>query len=181
METQTPPYVSNVIRTPDGTILRSRHTHDHQTYTDLNGLEYMVDGGLYYLRRNVHDVEPYEELSVASTEPFERIREAIEWGSYGKSGKEKLRYAKLSEMTDDHIQKVIELINKGLVVSQERQRFETPSMNMRGDLREAAGLDKSQEPIVLERPDRWLIPYFEQELAYRKEHGISLLDPEPVQ
>ena len=38
--------VRNAMRTPDGTIIRSRHRHDYVTHKDANGSEYMLDGGL---------------------------------------------------------------------------------------------------------------------------------------
>ena len=71
--------VSNRIRTPDGTILESMHRHDYVTYLDANGKEYMVDGGLDYLRRNVHDDAPYEELSVYDDALHVEIRNVFKW------------------------------------------------------------------------------------------------------
>jgi hypothetical protein len=44
------------------------HRHDYVTYTDANGLDYMVDGGNDYLRRNVHTEAPYEELTIYEDE-----------------------------------------------------------------------------------------------------------------
>ena len=41
--------IYNAIRTPDGTVLESRHKHDYQEYQDANGLEYMVDGAEWAL------------------------------------------------------------------------------------------------------------------------------------
>ena len=96
--------VYNAIRTPDGTILESFHTHDFKTYVDKNGKEYMVDGGRDYIRRNVHDDAPYEELSVYTTDGHDKVREVVKWGTYGINGDEPRRYVKLMEMSDSHIQ-----------------------------------------------------------------------------
>lgn len=103
-----PKLVLNRIRTPDGTILTSRHRHDYVTYTDKNGLEYMVDGGLDYASRHFHKYEPYEELSVYDDAPFEEIRKAFSWGSYGKNGDEPLKWLALCEMTNEHIEAIME-------------------------------------------------------------------------
>lgn len=99
--------LANKIRTPDGTILESKHRHDYVTYTDKNGLEYMVDGGLEYLRRNVHDSQPYEELSVYNTDSIEIIREHFTWGTRGKDGRQPLTWIKLKDLADDHIQAIL--------------------------------------------------------------------------
>jgi len=95
--------VANRIKTPDGTILQSYHRHDYKTYTDKNGKEYMVDGGLDYLRRNVHDDAPYIELSLMMDNPFVENREAFHWGTYGKDGKQPLTRVPLADMTTEHI------------------------------------------------------------------------------
>lgn len=100
--------VLNQIQTPDGTILRSMHRHDYVTYTDKNGLEYMVDGGQDYLRRNAqHPDAPYKELTVYSNEPFEVIRENLHRGGRGKNGDEPLKYVPLNEMSDSWVKAAI--------------------------------------------------------------------------
>jgi hypothetical protein len=100
--------VANRIRTPDGTILESRHRHDYVTYVDKNGKEYMVDGGLEYLRRFVHDDAPYEELSVYDDAPHAEIREAFKWGTRGKGGKQPLKFVPLKDLTTEHIDAILE-------------------------------------------------------------------------
>ena len=102
--------VLNAIKTPDGTVLMSHHRHDYVTYTDkTNGLEYMVDGGHEYLRRNVHEGDPYEEVSVTDSAPFEQIRESLHWGNRGKDNRQPLMYVPISKMADDHIQAILDL------------------------------------------------------------------------
>lgn len=100
--------VCNRIRTPDGTILESMHRHDYVTYIDANGKEYMVDGGLEYLRRNIHDDAPYQELSVYSDAPHDLISEVFKWGTRGKDGKQPLTYVPLKDLTTNHIEAILE-------------------------------------------------------------------------
>jgi hypothetical protein len=100
--------VANRIRTPDGTILESMHRHDYVTYTDANGKEYMVDGGLDYLRRIVHDDAPYEEWSVYTDDEHELIREVFKWGTRGKDGKQPLKYVPLKDLTTEHIEAILD-------------------------------------------------------------------------
>lgn len=96
--------VYNAIRTPDGTILESRHRHDYREYTDKNGYEYIVDGGRDYIRRGWSpDAPDYEELSLYSDDPHEKIRERVSWGTYGENGKQELDYILIKDMTSDHI------------------------------------------------------------------------------
>ena len=101
-------YLANRIRTPDGTILESMHRHDYVTYIDANGKEYMVDGGLDYLRRNIHDDAPYTELSILSTDEHSVVREVFKWGTYGIDGKQPLKYLILKDMSWDHIEAILE-------------------------------------------------------------------------
>ncbi len=100
--------VSNRIRTPDGTILESMHRHDYRVYVDANGKEYMVDGGLDYLRRNVHDDAPYEELSVYADDLHIEIRSVFKWGTRGKDGKQPLTYVPLKDLTTEHIEAILD-------------------------------------------------------------------------
>lgn len=92
--------ILNQIKTPDGTILKSMHRHDYVTYEDANGLEYMVDGGTEYLRRNRHDDAPYEELTIYEDAPFEVIRESFHRGGRGKDGRQPLTWVPMCEMSD---------------------------------------------------------------------------------
>ena len=94
--------VYNAIQTPDGTIIESRHRHDYQTHTDVNGKTYMVDGGMEYLRRNAHD--DYTDLSVTLDDGHEAVREALTWGTRGIDNKQPLTYVKLRDMDIDHIE-----------------------------------------------------------------------------
>lgn len=102
--------ICNAIMTPDGTYLRSYHRHDYKEYTDkFSGETYVVDGGNDYLRRSVNTT-PATSMDVCLSDPFETIREAFVWKSYGKNG-EYLphgRYICLCEMEDDHIHAILE-------------------------------------------------------------------------
>ena len=100
--------VVNCIRTPDGTLLQSRHVHDYTTYVDKNGYTYMVDGGRDYLRRNIVDEAPAEELSLTVDDPHEVIRERFDWGTRGKDGKSPLTFKLLKDLDNDHIMAILD-------------------------------------------------------------------------
>lgn len=100
--------VYNAIKTPDGTIVESRHVHDYVVYNDKNGEDYMVDGGLEYLKRSSSHKENYVDISLIYSDGHEKIRNSFTWGSYGKSGKEELHYILLSEMTTEHINAILD-------------------------------------------------------------------------
>ena len=100
--------VYNAIRTPDGTVLESMHRHDYKTHMDSNGKEYMVDGGLEYIRRNFHNDAPYEELSISLEDGHDKVREVIKWGTYGRDGNQPLSHILLKDMNTEHIQACLE-------------------------------------------------------------------------
>lgn len=99
--------VANRIMTPDGTVLQSFHVHDYKTHLDKNGEEYMVDGGLDYLRRNVPKNRA-SELSVYEDDPFPLIRRTFHWGTRGKDGKQPLKWVPLIDLDTDHIKAILE-------------------------------------------------------------------------
>jgi hypothetical protein len=91
--------------TPDGTILVSRHRHDYKTHLDANGKEYMVDGGLDYCRRSANGGEV--DLTMTDEQPHSIQRDVLEWGTYGKDGKQPLSYISIGEMETEHIEAVL--------------------------------------------------------------------------
>lgn len=101
--------IRNAVMTPDGTYLRSYHRHDYKEHKDaLTGETYIVDGGYDYLRRSINTT-PAVSLDVYLSAPFEMIREAFVWKSYGKNFEHPHGiYIKLCDMTTEHIRAIIE-------------------------------------------------------------------------
>lgn len=97
----------NAIITPDGTRLESTHRHDYKTYIDANGEEYMVDGGLDYIRRSVNE-EPFIEAYVTTKSDHNIIRENFKWGTYGKNGDQPLVRKTLASLDTEHIEAILE-------------------------------------------------------------------------
>lgn len=99
----------NSIQTPDGTILISHHRHDYKKYQDQNGRIYIVDGGRDYLKRGF-ETEDFIEKSIFYDEQtdFQILREAFHWGNRGKNGDMELKYLPISEMSNSHIQAILE-------------------------------------------------------------------------
>ena len=113
--------VRNAIQTPDGTILESKHVHDYRTHIDaITREQYMVDGGLDYQRTNVNKV-PAIDLCVYMEDGHDMVREFLTWGTRGKNGDEPLRFIRLMDMEDGHIQVCLDTQNLSKVY---RESFE---------------------------------------------------------
>lgn len=99
--------IKNAITTPDGTELVSEHRHDFKIHIDANGKTYGIDGGRDY-QRIIGDWEDCKATLVSYPgSDFELVRNAFKWGTFGKDGKSKLVYKKLSELTNSHIDAII--------------------------------------------------------------------------
>ena len=100
----TPRLLRNKWKTPDGTILESRHRHDYVGHDDADGNTYFVDGGQDYIRSTggMEDLCVYFE-----DQPHEFLRDNVFWGPYGKNGDQPLKYIPISEMTTGHLAAVI--------------------------------------------------------------------------
>ena len=97
----------NAIKTPDGTILSSKHRHDYVAYEDTKtGKLYAVDGGSDYFRC-IGDMSDCEDLSITSLTPFSDIRERFHWGSRGVNGDEPIKMLRLSSLTNKHIEAIL--------------------------------------------------------------------------
>jgi hypothetical protein len=102
-----PKLLANRIITPDGTMLQSCHRHDYKEYTDKNGKDYMVDGGLEYTRRIQNFDAPHTEANVYDTDPHEVIRDAFYWGTRGKDGRQPVEFKPISSLSNKHIHNII--------------------------------------------------------------------------
>jgi hypothetical protein len=93
------------LKTPDGTVLHSSHRHDYVTHNDKNSKEYVLDGGVEYVRCSGHGDE--ELIEVFSDEPFEKVRQycyRLGYGKYGAKDYGKFRITFLDKMTDGHLE-----------------------------------------------------------------------------
>ncbi len=84
-------------------ILISRYRHD---FVMCSCEAVSTDGGTDYLRRGFKEEGSYKDLSVWDTASFETIRESLYRGGYGKSGREKLKYVLLKDMSNEWLDNV---------------------------------------------------------------------------
>ena len=102
--------IYNAIKTPDGTILHSKHVHDFITYKDKNGKQYGVDGGNNYLRR-IGDISDIEDISVYDDNKHETRRKYLCWGRNFDKDMNRLprtEWIPIKEMSTEHIQAIID-------------------------------------------------------------------------
>lgn len=85
--------------------LESRYRHDFKSCDCPNRA--IVDGGHDYTRYGAEDMSKLIKHTLYLTDPHEKLREAVSWGTYGKEGKDPLKHVKIKDMSDAHIQAVI--------------------------------------------------------------------------
>lgn len=97
-----PALLANRWQAPDGTIVQSHHRHDFVEYAGG-----FVDGGIDYIRLGAKAVK-WKDLCVYSNDPHVVIREAFTWGTRGKDGNQPVRYVLLKDLTEEHIEAILE-------------------------------------------------------------------------
>lgn len=104
-----PQIIYNAIRTPDGTVLHSRHRHDYVEHIDTVSEElYVNDGGNDYQRRSVNAVAA-TELSITMDDPHSVKRQIFTWKTYGKDGEfPEGKIIHLCNMETDHIRAILD-------------------------------------------------------------------------
>lgn len=104
--------VANRWKTPDGTILWSKHRHDYVEHTDAITGEYLcVDGGNEYSKLT-GKFEQLVDLCIYNTDKHELVREFFLWGSYGYHRDKELHFILLKDLTNDHIDAILQTQTK---------------------------------------------------------------------
>ena len=102
--------IRNAIKTPDGTIIESKHRHDYVSHLDANGETYVVDGGKDYFRGSINNI-PATNLRLSTEDnSIEEIREVFKWGSNGVNGDQPTTYTLLKDLSDDHLESIIDFL-----------------------------------------------------------------------
>jgi len=127
----------NRFRTPDGTIMTSHFRHDFKMYEDVNGKQYMIDGGKDYIRRSANGDE--EDLTVYLTDDHEKNREAFHWGTYGPDGDEPLKWITLASITDDHLKNIIKHSSFDVITHPVSGRLFQQELEYREDMKKLEG------------------------------------------
>lgn len=91
-----------------GDIIESKHVHDF-VYCSCQSVA--CDGGKSYLRY-IGNPEDYIDMSEVTSQDeddwFDKVREAFSWNSRGKLGNEPLHQILLKDLTDEHINAILD-------------------------------------------------------------------------
>ena len=96
--------ILNRWKTPDGTVLISRHIHDFVSHKDANGEDYFIDGGNDYIRMSVNK-EEMENMCVYSDDQFSLIRTVLCRGTFDENNKR--IWIPLCNMSNPHLENCI--------------------------------------------------------------------------
>lgn len=102
--------VGNTCITPDGTVLHSKHRHDHVEHIDKHtGELYFLDGGNDYVRCSRNGVWPIVR-TVTMKDPHGSRRQIFAWRTFGKDGEflPEGKWVYLEDMETEHIQSILD-------------------------------------------------------------------------
>ncbi len=106
-----PQLVQNAVYLPEKDLyLKSTHVHDYITHTLAGNVEVMLDGGLDYVRRNVHrgtDAARIVDWCLYDNTPFSEITQKFLWGTRGVKGDQPLRWRPIASLDLDHLQAIL--------------------------------------------------------------------------
>jgi hypothetical protein len=132
--------IYSAMRTPDGTLLESLHRHDYREHLDKNGVYYMIDGGLDYVRYSGDGQQ--EWIQYYDDDDYEIVRTHWHWGrNYDKDMNllPKTEWVKLCDLTDGHLKALEdyprisgwcrELINKEIEYRWKNQKGISPNQS----------------------------------------------------
>lgn len=113
-----------------GEILTSYHRHDYKTCSCTNVT--MIDGGLTYQRYGGVDMLKVDRSpTVYLSNDHDQMRISFHWGTYGKNGDQPRRWITVSEMSNDHIQNILDNLGhriepwiKNILVNEQKHRTE---------------------------------------------------------
>ncbi len=107
--------VANKWRTPDGTLLWSKHRHDYVNHEDSNGDYYFIDGGNDYIRMSKNEI-PMKDECVYADDPFEEVRQNEFRGALIKedNGNMYHKFIPIRCMSDAHLCNTITYVLKGV-------------------------------------------------------------------
>lgn len=100
------------MRTPDGTVLISYAVHDYVTHVDANGKEYMLDGGLEYVRASANGDEQFI-TQYYKPQDHKHNRTWTHWGTFGKEGKGPMKRVPVHQMETAHIEAILQNYEAG--------------------------------------------------------------------
>lgn len=104
--------IQNAAWVPElGRWFKSRNTHDCVMIKLADGKWVSIDGGPSYAHYG-GDLELFENGRVVieclyEDDPFEKLCAKLIWGTYGKDGKQPLRYLPLTERDSDHLNAIL--------------------------------------------------------------------------
>ncbi len=100
--------IKNALITPDGTEIRSNNRHDYVTHLDkVTGKTYMVDGGIDYIRRSIHE-DQINQVEYLRPDDHVHNRTHMVWGTRGIDGKQPLTYKPIKDLDTDHIEAILD-------------------------------------------------------------------------